>query len=106
MDYPCTRCGECCRRVQSFLEGSYEGHPILQELISRFPYKTKEDGSCEMLTDDGLCSVYDQRPLVCNIKLGQHLFKMDQMAWYRWNMEGCNRMMDEVGMDESYRVSL
>lgn len=106
MDYPCTSCGECCRRVQSVLEVAGEGHPILKELVDRFPYKTKEDGSCEMLTDDGRCSVYEHRPLVCNIKLGQYLFKMTQEEWFKWNMEGCNQMMDEAGIDERYRVSL
>lgn len=105
MDYPCTGCGECCKRVQTILEGSYDD-PIFEELVRRFPYKARKDGSCEMLTEEGLCSVYEHRPLVCNIKMGALLFKMDLMDWYRINARGCNQMIKDAGLGEEYLVSL
>lgn len=105
MDYPCTGCSECCRRVQSVLELSHE-HPVMQELVRRFPYQTRDDGACEMLTKEGRCSVYESRPLLCNIKMGGQLLKMDEMEWYRLNQVGCNLMIREAGLDESFLVSL
>ena len=105
MDFPCTGCSECCKRIGAVLEGSYE-HPVLRELVERFPYQTKEDGSCEMLTEEGKCSVYESRPLLCNIKLGAKLLQIDEMEWYRLNQMGCNSMIKEAGLDESFLVSL
>lgn len=32
-----------------------------------FPYKTDASGVCEKLVD-GKCSVYEDRPLLCNVK--------------------------------------
>ena len=105
MDYPCTSCGECCRRLQTILERDYE-HPIVREIVERFPYKTKEDGSCEMFTEDGLCSVYEHRPLLCNVKLGGIALGLDLKEWYRINADGCNHMIREAGLGEEYLVSL
>jgi Fe-S-cluster containining protein len=105
MDYPCTGCGECCKRIQAILDTSHE-HPVIEELVRRFPYKTRMDGSCEMLTDDLKCSVYESRPLLCNIKMGAKLLKMDQIEWYRLNQFGCNSMIKEAGLEESFLVTL
>lgn len=105
MEFPCTGCGECCRRLQAVLEANHE-HPVLKELVERFPFKTTESGACEMLTDDNRCSVYDQRPLLCNIKAGGVLMGVEESKWYLMNQDYCNSMMDEVGLDVKYRVSL
>lgn len=105
MDFPCTGCSECCKRVQSVLETEFD-HPVMNELVRRFPYQTKGDGSCEMLTKEGKCSVYESRPLLCNVKLGAKLLRIDEMEWYRMNQLGCNSMIREAGLDESFLVSL
>jgi Fe-S-cluster containining protein len=105
MDYPCTGCSQCCRRIQAVLEMSHD-HPVIQELVHRFPYQSRQDGSCEMLTTEGRCSVYDSRPLLCNIQLGAKLLKMDEQEWYRLNQLGCNEMIREAGLDESFLVTL
>jgi Fe-S-cluster containining protein len=105
MDYPCTGCGECCKRVQTVLEGSHD-HPVIRELVKRFPYKAQEDGSCEMLTKEGRCSVYDTRPLLCNIKLLRVLLQADEEEYYRINSYWCNSMIREAGLGEEYLVTL
>lgn len=105
MDFPCTGCGECCRRIQTILEANHE-HPVMREIVSRFPYKTQKDGSCEMLMEDGRCSVYEYRPLICNIKMGGLVLGVDQKDWYRVNAEACNQMIKEAGLGEGYLVSL
>ena len=59
-----------------------------------------------MLTEEGLCSVYESRPLLCNVKLGAQLLRIDELEWYRMNQLGCNSMIREAGLDESFLVSL
>ena len=105
MDYPCTGCGECCKGIQAALDASH-GHPVIQELVRRFPYKTRDDGSCEMLTSDLKCSVYDTRPLLCNIKLGGKLLKLDEREWFKLNQDGCNALVKLAELGDEYLVSL
>jgi Fe-S-cluster containining protein len=59
-----------------------------------------------MLTEDGKCSVYMKRPLICNIKMGGVVLGLDQQEWYQLNMMGCNQMIEEAGLDPSFLVSL
>lgn len=105
MEFPCTGCGECCRRIQTILEANHE-HPVMREIVSRFPYKTQKDGSCEMLMEDGRCSVYDHRPLLCDVKKGGMVLGVNEEVWFRVNAEACNQMIREVGLGEEYLVSL
>lgn len=51
--YPCTKCGLCCRFVN-----------YVEELSG---YDTG-DGTCCFLNDDNTCSIYLNRPDVCNGK--------------------------------------
>ena len=105
MEFPCTGCGECCRRIQTILEANHQ-HPIMKELVERFPFSTREDGACEMLLESGQCSVYDSRPILCNVKLGGMVLGVDESTWYRQNADACNYMIKEAGLDESFLVSL
>lgn len=103
MEFPCTGCGECCRRLQSLLEANHE-HPILKELVERFPFKTTESGACEMLMEDGSCGCYDQRPILCNVKLGAVVLGVDEDEWFRFNAAACNKLIVNAGLDEKYFV--
>jgi Fe-S-cluster containining protein len=76
------------------------------ELVKRFPYKTTESGACEMLLDDGRCSVYERRPLLCDIKMGGVLLKVAEKDWFRLNAQACNQMIEEAGLGKEYLVSL
>ena len=103
--FPCTSCGQCCRNVHRLLDVTHDD-PVFNDLISRFPYKLKEDGSCEMLTDSGLCSVYDQRPLLCNLKRAALLLGFHDDDWMNMQADECNKMIDEAGLDEKFKVLL
>ena len=59
-----------------------------------------------MLTDDGLCSVYDKRPLLCNLKLAAVLLGLHDADWMKMQADECNRMIDEAGLDEKFKVLL
>jgi len=69
--FPCTGCGVCCRTVGATL-ARFRTHPeqwppLEQEALAAFPYRTRPDGACEQLGDDGRCTVYLVRPLVCRV---------------------------------------
>ena len=103
IDFPCSSCGECCKRLGSVLNTSYS-NDIIQELVDRFPYKANPDGSCEMLNTQSQCSVYTHRPLICNIKLVAILLKKDQQEHYKLSAKACNKMIEEANLDEKYLI--
>lgn len=50
--FSCDCCGECCRHINGIVE--------LEELCL-------PDGSCKYLLPNNKCSIYDDRPLICQI---------------------------------------
>lgn len=82
--FPCKQCGNCCKRV---------GEAINRGLI--FPYKVKEDGSCEMLNKDNKCEVYDSRPVFCNISELAKILNRNIEEFYKENMEFCEKFTKE-----------
>lgn len=71
-----------------------------------FPYKWDESGRCEMLTEDNKCSVYEDRPLVCNVDKLLSLIEIPKEQFYEINVESCNKMMDEDELPIKYRIKL
>ena len=108
IDFPCTACGLCCKYVGESLNMTSD-NPIMQEMLDRFPYKVDEEGKCEKLTEDGKCSVYYDRPLLCNIKKGALLLGIhdiiDVSNHYHMLAAGCNKLITDEGLDESYLVT-
>ena len=102
-DFPCTQCGQCCRHISSILANS--NYPtVIQDLVNRFPYEVNDDGSCSMLTEDGLCSVYDNRPIMCNINLMGQLLQQSQTDWYQQQADICNQLITNAGLHSDYLV--
>jgi len=79
MIFQCERCGCCCRQI-GFVVEAYQ---------IDFPYEVREDGSCGMLSEENLCKVYDNRPLICNVKDFAEFLKIDEEEFYILNKEGC-----------------
>ena len=65
MAFNCTSCGECCKHMDVVLNRPAP-YAFLQRATDAFPYGFKENGHCEKL-DGNTCTVYDNRPLLCNI---------------------------------------
>ena len=105
-NFPCTKCGLCCKQLANTIAKQAILPQKLQDLLSIFPYKAKPDGSCPKLTEDGLCSVYDSRPIICNIKLGAQLLNHDITDWYRINAENCNSLINNAGISTDYLVKI
>ena len=104
MEFPCTSCGQCCKLVGHVL-ASKSPNPIIQSMIDSFPYETV-DGVCIMLDDDGLCTTYDDRPVLCNIKELGNVLGYDQIEWYKKEADACNRIIDAFQLDDKYKVVL
>ena len=67
-EFPCIGCGICCTKVGEHFK-NYDVYPkYLQKTLDDFPYQVSEDGTCDQLTDKGLCGVYKDRPLACNME--------------------------------------
>ncbi len=102
-DYPCTKCGCCCKKINKLIPnllklGVSEGDALW------FPYKCDETGRCEKFTDENLCSVYDDRPLICNIDKIMVTFNLNKKEFYEKNIAVCNKMMDEDNLPETFRI--
>jgi len=91
--FPCTKCGSCCKRV---------GQVIALGL--NFPYKTDENGVCEMLTEDNTCRVYESRPDICRIDEIAKMLKKDRDRYYKKTIRACNEMMDEDDVPQEFRI--
>jgi Fe-S-cluster containining protein len=50
MEFECSKCGFCCKRVGLII-----------------PELNRGDGVCRKLSEDNLCTIYEERPLICNI---------------------------------------
>ena len=102
MDFPCSSCGLCCKYVGLAL-AKPNPDPLIQLLIDKFPFETDSSGTCEMFVD-GQCSVYDDRPLLCNVKMGGVYLGIEQKTWYSMLAMGCNELIDQYGLDSSYKL--
>lgn len=100
-EFPCSGCGACCRRVADAVRliGIHpEGHPL------HFPYQWDESGRCLMLTEDNRCSVYENRPIICDIKRYATLMGIELEDFYRQNISACNSLMESEGLPLSLRI--
>lgn len=100
MSFPCTGCGCCCKRLNKADTSiiNDKNNPLY------FPYLFDETGRCEKLTNDNRCSVYNERPLVCNID------RMIDQSGVKRNIQHsiinniCNKLMDEDNIDLKFRI--
>lgn len=102
--FQCTGCGCCCRRVDKVLYI----HQFLPEEIKKdlfFPY-SHTDGVCEKLTDDGKCSIYNERPLICNFEESRKYFDMDDYEFNKIVVPSCMEMIEEDNMPEKFKFFL
>jgi len=101
--FPCTKCGVCCTRIGFIVENLRECSDPNSKLY--FPYEFDEKGVCSKLVDNK-CSVYENRPTLCNV---EKMFDRKHNTWDEFvliNINACNQMMDEVGVDEEFRIKI
>lgn len=77
----CTQCGACCRNLKK--------SDIYREL-------DRGDGVCKYLKEN-LCSIYENRPLLCKIDACYEVFFKELMSkelYYQMNYEMCKKLGD------------
>lgn len=94
MNFPCTGCGCCCKRVG-----------LVKKFLSEeeFPYNADENGICEKFIDNK-CSVYNERPDICNIYKMAIKLNIDVKYYYNQNIKQCNSFMDEDNIPLNFRI--
>lgn len=78
----CSKCGECCK------------HLNLSELYAGLD---RGDGVCKYLKDN-LCSIYENRPLICRVDEMYDLYfqtQMDRKTFYQLNSTMCQKLKGE-----------
>lgn len=82
MSWKCNCCGRCCQHVDKV--------PALQELAD-------ETGRCKFLDMNNRCSIYENRPAVCNVRwIYEHFFQpqgVSEEEYYAKTQEACNRLL-------------
>jgi hypothetical protein len=74
-----------------------------------FPYQANEAGVCEKLGADNKCTVYENRPEICRTdKVYEKYFadRMTKFEYYKLNAEGCNKFMQEDGVDKNLLLDI
>ena len=77
---------------------------VMRLAVETFPYKTDSAGVCEKLVDNK-CSVYNDRPLLCNVKQLGEAMRVNQTEWFKANAMACNRIIDSLNLDSSYKIT-
>ena len=105
-EFPCTKCGLCCKQLGSVLSNPQNLPTVFQDLLSFFPYIPNEDGSCPKLDSDNNCSVYNNRPIICNINLMGRLLNQNNSQWYSIQAQNCNKLINAANLDPKYLVEI
>ena len=90
--FECDSCGLCCMNIYK------------SEIYSELD---RGDGVCEYLSGN-LCSIYENRPLLCRIDECYELFFKDTMSleeYYRLNIEECEKLKKCEEWDYAITIS-
>ncbi len=82
MMFNCDKCGLCCSNI-----GGIELYKDLD----------RGDGVCKYLKDN-LCSIYENRPLLCRIDDSWKQFYSSEMSlecFYELNYKGCKKLKEQ-----------
>ena len=77
------------------------------KLFIDFPHELDENGACKNLGEDGRCTIYEDRPLVCQIDgMWKALWseRMKKKEYYVLSAKACNEMIRENDYPEKYLV--
>ena len=59
-----------------------------------------------MLGEDGLCSIYDDRPIICNTKYAPQLLNLSKSQFNKYLAESCNQIINDAGLDRKFLVQI
>jgi len=102
MGFNCTSCGLCCKNIQNVYDNSVRiaEESGIENIV--FPYR-HTDGVCEKLVNNN-CSVYENRPMICNVETMAEVLKFNKSTFYKLNSKVCNDLIKEHNLPEEYLV--
>jgi len=95
----CNKCNAvCCKHVGVIIIEAMQSEKIAEEIKNNFiafPHEVNEDGSCSMLKNNR-CSVYNDRPVVCNSDyIKENFFKdMNKSMYDLWMKLSCESFVN------------
>lgn len=66
MKFTCDKCGLCCKAI-----------------------------NCQYLKEDNTCSIYETRPVICDVEKTYNLYlkdKMSKVQWFKINEDACKTL--------------
>jgi Fe-S-cluster containining protein len=101
-DFFCHGCGLCCTKVGEMLENRSQINGPWGELMMEFPHRADIHGNCEMLSSDGSCMVYDDRPRLCNVEITREVVEPQTPIdkWFSEQERHCKILLKESGVHE------
>ena len=95
--FKCQQCGACCKLV---------GLSVIPEIKALAKENTD---ACRYLTSDNLCSIYEERPICCQVDGSyEQLIKQTgktREEWYKENYKSCTYLRGLLGMEEPQKIS-
>lgn len=79
--FECDRCGACCRHLKLFGQA--------------YASLDRGDGICRHLDpENNLCRIYENRPLICNVREGYKVFFSDMPydEYIAMTVQGCEKL--------------
>ena len=100
--FPCSGCGCCCKRIDELLVNTDKLESPMKEIL-HFPYN-HENGRCEKLGENNECTVYENRPVVCNFEKFISAFALNKQEIFEISIKSCNKIMDEDNIAKKFRI--
>jgi Fe-S-cluster containining protein len=89
-DFPCTRCGACCKSVHLSPATAWLGGA---------------DGVCRHLDEHSLtCTIYERRPDVCNVKVMFKRHYESTVTWTAFVVANQRACVELVAQQDALRV--
>ena len=93
MEFKCSGCGACCRQA------------------AKLGLPDRGDGGCAHLQEDNSCGIYESRPTICRVNEMYHHLpgikeNLSLKEWYVENTKSCHQLIDEQGIDSSYKIRI
>jgi hypothetical protein len=83
LNFECDKCGACCRHLMLF--------------GAAYTFLDRGDGICKYLNlNNNLCTIYENRPILCNVKEGYKKFfnDMPYEEYISRTIQGCKKLKD------------
>jgi len=108
--FKCTSCSACCKTVGSAIDNAkkLQTKSVISEMLLSFPHDLNDEGHCSKLDETGNCSVYDDRPDICNVEKMYEIhyskYYPSKEAFYEAEHKACNVLMEAQGIGEEFKI--